>query len=55
MYQLTLDRIGCTAQECVFIDDREINVRAAEALGMVGILFRDQEQTIQDLQNLLNA
>jgi putative hydrolase of the HAD superfamily len=55
MYQLTLDRIGCTAQECVFIDDREINVRAAKALGMYGILFKDQEQTIQDLQNLLIA
>ena len=53
IYQLTLDRIGCKAHEAVFIDDVRLNVEAAEALGIRGIVFTSKSQLIADLKRLL--
>ena len=36
-----LDDLGINAAEAVFIDDREANVRGAQALGITGHLFTD--------------
>ena len=41
IYRLLLDRFGLSASECAFIDDNPVNVAAAEALGIRGILFKD--------------
>jgi putative hydrolase of the HAD superfamily len=40
IYRRAADRIGLPPQACVFVDDYESNVRAAEALGMTGIVYR---------------
>jgi putative hydrolase of the HAD superfamily len=40
IYQRAAERIGLPPQACVFVDDYEGNVRAAEAIGMKGIVFR---------------
>ena len=53
IYTLTLARIGCRAEESVFIDDREINVKAAEKLGINGIVYQSRSQTINDLEAIL--
>jgi len=53
IYMLTLARIGCLAEESVFIDDREINVKAAEKLGINGIVYQSRSQTINDLEAIL--
>ena len=53
IYTLTLARIGCLAEESVFIDDREINVKAAEKLGVNGIVYQNRSQTINDLEAIL--
>jgi len=53
IYTLTLARIGCLAEESVFIDDREVNVKAAEKLGINGIVYQSQSQTINDLEAIL--
>jgi epoxide hydrolase-like predicted phosphatase len=53
IYTLTLARIGCMAEESVFIDDREINVKAAEKLGINGIVYQSLSQTITDLGAIL--
>ena len=55
IYQLTLERIGCQAQEAVFIDDRKINVEAAEALGIKSIHFTSKLQTIAALSRILKS
>jgi FMN phosphatase YigB (HAD superfamily) len=34
-------RLDRTPSDCLFVDDRLENVRAAEGVGMVGIVFRD--------------
>jgi putative hydrolase of the HAD superfamily len=39
IYRHALDGLGISAAEAVFIDDREPNVRGAEALGITGHLF----------------
>lgn len=55
IYTLTLARIGCLADESVFIDDREVNVKAAEKLGINGIVYQSQSQTINDLESILQT
>lgn len=40
VYRLTADRLGLAAQACVFVDDHEANVRAAEEAGMRAIFYR---------------
>jgi putative hydrolase of the HAD superfamily len=54
IYELTLERLGGVAPErCVFVDDLDVNVEAARALGMGGVVFADTEQAIAELDRLL--
>lgn len=39
IFQMTLDRLHCTAPDCVYVDDRTGNLDAAAKLGMKPILF----------------
>ncbi len=55
IYQALLDRYNLKGEECVFIDDRQENLEAAEAFGMKGVLFRDFEQARDDLNAILTA
>lgn len=52
IYELLLSRFGLKAEECVFLDDTEKNITGAKAVGMHGILFKDREQAVADLQKL---
>ena len=49
---LTLDRMGVTAAEAVFIDDTEEHVAAARSLGLHGMHFTTAEKLRFDLENL---
>ena len=40
IYRRAAERLGLPPESCVFVDDYEANVRAAEALGMRGIVYR---------------
>ncbi len=40
IYEHTLHGLGISAEEALFVDDRENNIRAARALGMHAIQFR---------------
>lgn len=57
IYQHLLDTYHLKAEECLFIDDYDINIEGAKNMGMQGILFRDLESCKkQALQMLgLNA
>lgn len=39
IYRLVIERSGFAAAECVFVDDLEVNVQAARAVGMRAIQF----------------
>lgn len=42
IYKLTIEKLGCAASDCVYIDDRRNNLGAAQALGMDTVLFNSR-------------
>lgn len=50
IYRLLTERFGVNLSESVFIDDRQINIDAAEKLGMQAILFRDHDTLISEFE-----
>ncbi|MGB8065407.1 MAG: HAD family phosphatase [Candidatus Sulfotelmatobacter sp.] len=44
IYEHTLRGLGVTASEALFLDDREVNIRAAQALGINALRFESIEQ-----------
>ncbi len=56
IYELTLERLGdVRAEECVFVDDVDVNCDAARALGMRAVQFHDAGQAIEAVEELLRA
>jgi epoxide hydrolase-like predicted phosphatase len=57
IYELTVDRLGggLRAEDCLFIDDIEVNCQAARALGMVAVQFTTTEQAIAEAEAALAA
>ncbi|HEX3239304.1 MAG TPA: HAD family phosphatase, partial [Solirubrobacterales bacterium] len=53
IYELTLERIGMKAEECVFIDDMLPNIEAARELGFVAVHFEDNQQAIAEIRAAL--
>jgi putative hydrolase of the HAD superfamily len=55
IYELTLERLdGIVAEECLFVDDTEVNCEAASALGIRAVHFRDNEQAIAEIWSALD-
>ena len=48
IYKLLCDRYSLNPSECLFIDDREINVDAAKKSGMEGFVWEPQKGTLPD-------
>ena len=55
IYELTLDRLGggIRAEECVFLDDTDVNCAAAAELGMHAVQFESDDQAIDALESVL--
>ena len=53
IYELMLERLGLPGEVCAFVDDLQINIDAAQAFGMHGVVFRDTGQAIAELDALL--
>lgn len=51
-YQLMLKRFNLKAEETLFIDDNERNVKAAETLGIRSIQFKNPEQLKEELRGV---
>jgi epoxide hydrolase-like predicted phosphatase len=53
IYHLALDRLGAAAERTAFLDDMLVNVNAARAVGMHGVLVEDDQSgaiaTVRDL------
>jgi len=52
MFRLALDLTQHEPEECVFIDDREINLEGADHLGLRTLHFKNAPQLEKDLQKL---
>jgi putative hydrolase of the HAD superfamily len=53
IYALTLERLALPAEACVFVDDLEVNVVAAQEAGMQGLVFRDTASAVAEHEALL--
>ena len=55
IFRLAAELLGLRPAECVFIDDIEANVLAAEAIGLVGVHHRESGPTAERLTELLGV
>jgi putative hydrolase of the HAD superfamily len=54
IYLLTVERLGgVEVNQCLFVDDNELNVEAARELGMTAVHFRSNEQAIPEIRAAL--
>jgi putative hydrolase of the HAD superfamily len=54
IYALTLERLGGVApEECVFVDDLDVNCEAARAMGMAVVRFESAAQAIPEIESAL--
>jgi putative hydrolase of the HAD superfamily len=59
IFLMTLEKLGCSASDCTYIDDRRYNLAAARSLGMETILFNSRTvdyegNTVTSFQELAN-
>jgi putative hydrolase of the HAD superfamily len=56
IYELTLERLGdgIGAPDCLFVDDVEVNIDAARAMGMQAVHFQTNEQAIPEIEAALD-
>jgi len=52
IYNYTLNKYKLNAQDCVFIDDRQINIDGAIKCGIKGILFNTPKELINQLKKI---
>jgi len=52
IYELTLKKLKCKPEECVFIDNQIWNLKPAKKLGMKTILFKNNKQLFKQLKKL---
>ena len=57
IYELTLERLddGLAAEECLFVDDVDVNCEAARALGMRAVHYVDADQAITEVEAILRG
>ena len=55
IFELGAERIGLHPAKCVFVDDLKENCDGAEAVGMIAVLHRGADQTIERLEELLEV
>jgi epoxide hydrolase-like predicted phosphatase len=53
IFNIALEQAKVHAKEAVFVDDMKVNIEACEKAGMKGILFKDPQETIDQLNRIL--
>ena len=49
IFNYLINKLNINPGECVFIDDKQSNINAAQSLGMKGILYQNPQQLEQEL------
>ena len=52
IFEIAIQKAGCTPEEILFVDDGFNNIRAASELGINGIRFIDINELIKSLNEL---
>ena len=52
IYNRLCEKFGLVKEECLFTDDKQINIDGAKAAGMPAVLFTDARQFEEDLKRL---
>ncbi|GAA1164188.1 hypothetical protein GCM10009630_72950 [Kribbella jejuensis] len=55
IFRLAAGRLGLEPAECVFVDDLQLNVDGARAVGMTAILHTEYDETRRALEDLFGA
>lgn len=60
IYRFTIEQLGVNAEDCVYVDDRETNLVAAEKVGMKAILLGSRTESytgivVSDFDELINT
>lgn len=55
MYQTISNRLGVLPEECIFIDDQPLYVKAAEQFGMKAIVYTDTDEVIAKIKDIIHA
>ena len=57
IYELTLERLGdgIGADECLFVDDVDVNCEMAASLGMTAVHYVSAEQAIPEIERALGG
>lgn len=55
IYLKLLDKYGLKANECLFIDDLDINVEGAKSVGINAFVFKDLEDGYKKLEEYLKG
>ncbi len=56
IYELTVERLGggVRAEDCIFIDDIDVNCATARELGMKAVQFQSTEQAVAEVESFLD-
>lgn len=55
IYMLTCEKLQLNPNEIIFVDDAKVIIDAANACGLHGIQFIDNQQTISEIEALINS
>jgi len=50
IYAVAVEGLGVPAEQILFVDDREENIRAAEAAGMLGIVYQNHTEFLAEME-----
>jgi putative hydrolase of the HAD superfamily len=53
IYQIAITRLRIYPEEAIFVDDKDANVDTARLVGMRGIVYKNNEQTIAEIHKWL--
>lgn len=59
IFRLTIEQLGCKAEDCLYVDDREGNLKTASKVGMKAVLLNSRNiqydgNTVTDFVQLTN-
>lgn len=52
IFSFTTDKMGLLPEDCLMIDDLEVNIEGAQQTGMRGVVFSTTSQVISDVEKL---